>query len=179
MVYQRDRAAAAVQRVHPAPPCLLSPSESLRTAQASRIHQGSPRTSLSAPFSRHGILPMLIASRPQTRLICEVQSETVLCVGDVEAAQLYLPRWLKRGKSTPQTIILGVASRGRYSVAFGTPYRSALPAGRKWAKSETFAHGLIDLGAVASFVRRQRHHRIIDRGINRRLVINGLVRRRR
>jgi len=100
----------------------------------------------------------------------------VLCVGDVEAAQLYLPRWLKRGKSTPQTIILGVASRGRYSVAFGTPYRSALPAGRKWAKSETFAHGLIDLGAVASFVRRQRHQRIIDRGINRRLVINGLVR---
>ena len=38
------------------------------------------------------------------------------------------------------------------------------------------AHGLIDLGAVAPFVRRQRHHRIIDRGINRRLVINGLVR---
>jgi len=38
------------------------------------------------------------------------------------------------------------------------------------------AHGLIDLGAVAPFVRRQRHHRIIDRGINRRLVINGHVR---
>jgi hypothetical protein len=41
---------------------------------------------------------------------------------------------------------------------------------------ETFAYGLVDLGAVAAFIRWQGHYRIIDRGINRRLVIDGFVR---
>jgi hypothetical protein len=44
------------------------------------------------------------------------------------------------------------------------------------AKLEPLAHSLIDLGAVAAFIRRQGHYRIIDRGINRRLVVDGLVR---
>jgi hypothetical protein len=37
-----------------------------------------------------------------------------------------------------------------YSVALGTPCRSAVPAGLQQAKPEAFAHGFIDLGAVAA-----------------------------
>ena len=44
------------------------------------------------------------------------------------------------------------------------------------AKFKTIAHGRIDRCAVAPFIQRQRHHSIIDRGINRRFVINGLLR---
>jgi hypothetical protein len=43
-------------------------------------------------------------------------------------------------------------------------------------KPEPIAHGLIDLGAVAPFVRRQRHHSIMDRGINRQRAIERLFR---
>jgi hypothetical protein len=42
-------------------------------------------------------------------------------------------------------------------------------AGRtQWAKFETIAHSLVDPCSVAAFVRRQGHHRIMDRGINHR-----------
>jgi len=37
-----------------------------------------------------------------------------------------------------------------------------------WAKFETIAHSLVDPWSVAAFVRRQGHHRIMDRGINHR-----------
>ena len=41
------------------------------------------------------------------------------------------------------------------------------------AKLEPLAPSLIDLGAVTPFIRRQGHHRIIDRGINRHDVFRG------
>ena len=39
-----------------------------------------------------------------------------------------------------------------------------------------FCYRLIDLGAVAPFVRRQRHHSVMDRGINTQRAIDRLIR---
>src|SRR5438105_98185 len=47
---------------------------------------------------------------------------------------------------------------------------------RRFARFEALAHGLVDLGAIAPFVRRQRHNRIADSGINRQHAINRLFR---
>ena len=55
-------------------------------------------------------------------------------------------------------------------VAFGTPYRFSLPAGRNGPSLRAIAHSLIDLGAVAALVRRQSHHRVMDRSIDRQHV---------
>jgi hypothetical protein len=43
-------------------------------------------------------------------------------------------------------------------------------------KFETITHSLVDLGAVAPFVRRQRHHRLADFGIDRQRAIKRLFR---
>jgi hypothetical protein len=43
-------------------------------------------------------------------------------------------------------------------------------------KFETITHSLVDLGAVAPFVRLQRHHSVVDFGINRQRAIERLFR---
>ena len=43
-------------------------------------------------------------------------------------------------------------------------------------KFETITHSLVDLGAVAPFVRLQRHHSVVDFGINRQRAIERLIR---
>jgi hypothetical protein len=44
------------------------------------------------------------------------------------------------------------------------------------AKSDAVTHSRVDLGAVAPFVRRQRHHRLMDLGIDRQRAIERLFR---
>jgi hypothetical protein len=52
-----------------------------------------------------------------------------------------------------------------------------LAAGRaQRTKFETITHSLVDLGAVAPFVRLQRHHSVVDFGINRQRAIERLFR---
>src|SRR6266550_9223610 len=53
---------------------------------------------------------------------------------------------------------------------------TSLPAGRSRAKPEAFTRSLVDLFAVAPFVRRQRHHSIMDLGINSQHAIDRLFR---
>jgi hypothetical protein len=56
-------------------------------------------------------------------------------------------------------------------VAFGTPERSALPAGRS---GPSLIPSRTAFGAIAPLVRRQRHHRLMDLGINRQWAIERL-----
>ena len=82
------------------------------------------------------------------------------------------PTWEPTGLLQDQVLTL---SGLFYSpVAFGTPYRFSLPAGRNGPSLRAIAHSLIDLGAVAALVRRQSHHRVMDRSIDRQHAIDRL-----
>ena len=84
------------------------------------------------------------------------------------------PTWEPTGLLQDQVLTL---SGLFYSpVAFGTPYRFSLPAGRNGPSLRAIAHSLIDLGAVAALVRRQGHHRVMDRSIDRQHAIDRLFR---
>jgi hypothetical protein len=49
-------------------------------------------------------------------------------------------------------------------------------AGRtQWAKFETIAHSLVDPCSVAAFVRRQRHHRVVDRCIKGEVILGNRI----
>src|SRR5437868_4357562 len=84
------------------------------------------------------------------------------------------PTWEPTGLLQDQVLTL---SGLFYSpVAFGTPYGFSLPAGRNGPSLRAIAHSLIDLGAVAALVRRQSHHRVMDRSIDRQHAIDRLFR---
>jgi hypothetical protein len=71
--------------------------------------------------------------------------------------------------------VQSVCRRHSYSVAFSAvQFRTAGRTQR--TKFETITHSLVDLGAVAPFVRLQRHHSVVVFGINRQRAIDRLFR---
>jgi hypothetical protein len=79
--------------------------------------------------------------------------------------------------SSPQHLFCSSAGSFRSGLNTRSTWRfSRLSAAGSCLPNRRSASDIVDLGAVAAFVRRQGHHRIMDRGINRQRAIDRLFR---